>query len=829
MSWKRAAIALILAALAAPPLRAQPRPPIAAAPTTTPTTAPSATLANGPTSAPTTSPAPVDAERLNALVALIEGPNSPQARQTGARELLRLEWPETTPRLVAVLAGSNAPARIAVARTLAEMPRRRDPAFVEPLVAMLADADAAVRRAAVGALAAYTHGDVIGRMRTLALDSRAALPARRAAIDVLAQMPQREALAALVDVLSDATSAVAAPALDALEQASGMEFNGDAASAITWWEADRQLPLAEWQAAQVQRVAAQNQRLAAQLQTAEARLTKALRDYYGKLPEAERPALLASFLADPLPVVRELALELVQIEQTNAKRLAPETAAVVRGLLADPATQVRAAAVRAVAGLRDPGDGARFVESLARESNGDVRIALINGLGYVGDAAAVDPLLGLLENADKPTLSELATALGRLAERGVLDEQRGAVVATALLKRFDASRVDQSTIRERILWALSRLDDPRCSAVFVRALDPAEAATVRQAAIRGIAAVGRLDALDALLPATSDADTLVRRSAIDALAQHATSDAHLQALWTRLAPASEPDEASRDGAWRGALRLLASRSSADVEAWALRLPEAPPLLRARQALELLQLAEKAASAEGRGPAELGRIDMQIAAQRAALGQTAEALAGYQRALATLVSAKSPQATECAASLVKTAAAADRYDDALHAVVAAHAAALDADALWRDLLAHVDALLASDAADAHDRAAAVIESLQARPPANLPAELAPRFEELAQRAHRQRDAVDAERTRGALEVLRRDAANAEARATIVALGRRAAPTLRAALRAVLAADAPDAAFERLLHDLLKTVLPEWPGFAPDTDHSAKLRALDAANT
>lgn len=823
MSSKRAVIALILAALAAPPLRAQPRPPMSPVPTTTPTTA---ALATGPTSAPTTSPAPVDAERLNALIALIEGPNSPQARQTGARELLRLEWPETPSRLVAVLAGSNGPARIAVARTLAEMPRRRDPAFIEPLVAMLADADAAVRRAAVGALAAYSQGDVIARMRMLALDSRAALPTRRAALDVLTQMPAREALAALVDVLSDTNSAVAAPALEALQQASGMEFNGDAASAITWWQADRQLPLAEWQAAQVQRVAAQNQRLAARLQTAEARLTKALRDYYGKLPEAERPALLASFLADPLPVVRELALELVQLEQTDAKRIAPETAAVVRGLLADPDPPVRAAAVRAVAGLRDPSDGARFVESLARESNGEVRVALINGLGYVGDAAAVDPLLGLLESADKPTFSEIATALGRLAERGALDAPHGSVVATALLMRFDASRVDQSTIRERMLWALSRFDDPRCSAVFVRALDPAEAATVRQAAIRGIAASGRLDALDALLPATSDADTLVRRSAIDALAQHATSDAHLQALWTRLAPAAEPDEASRDAAWRGALRVLANRSSADVQAWTARLPEAPPLLRARQALELLQLAEKAAAAEGRGPAELGRINMQIATQRAGLGQVAEALAGYQRALAMLVSAKSPLATECAASLVKTATANDRYDAALHAAVAEHAAVLDAGALWRDLLQHIEVLLASDAPDAPERVNAVIESLQALPPANLPAELAPHFEELAQRARRQRDA---ERTRAALEVLRRDAANADARAAIVALGRRAAPTLRAALRTVLAAESPDAEFERLLHDLLKSVLPDWPGFAPDTDHSAKLRALDAAST
>ena len=77
-----------------------------------------------PVALPATQPAlPSNEDRLNGLLALIEGQNSGEVRRTVARELLLQQWEATPGRLAGVLGSDNGPARIAVALTLAELPR----------------------------------------------------------------------------------------------------------------------------------------------------------------------------------------------------------------------------------------------------------------------------------------------------------------------------------------------------------------------------------------------------------------------------------------------------------------------------------------------------------------------------------------------------------------------------------------------------------------------------------------------------------------------------------------------------------------------------------
>ena len=82
------------------------------------------------------------------LLALIEGRNAPPARRTGARELLRLGWPEANARLITVLRNGDLVAKTAVAGALADLPHTIVPEFIAPLTAMLADADNDARAAA---------------------------------------------------------------------------------------------------------------------------------------------------------------------------------------------------------------------------------------------------------------------------------------------------------------------------------------------------------------------------------------------------------------------------------------------------------------------------------------------------------------------------------------------------------------------------------------------------------------------------------------------------------------------------------------------------------
>jgi hypothetical protein len=64
----------------------------------------------------------------------------------------------------------------------------------------------------------------------------------------------------------------------------------------------------------------------------------------------------------------------------------------------------------------------------------------------------------------------------------------------------------------------------------------------------------------------------------------------------------------------------------------------------------------------------------------------------------------------------------------------------------------------------------------------------------------------------------------ARGVLLKLGLRAAPALRAALEAELAAEASDPAFERELLELLKALVPEWPGYDFSAGRTEKLAAL-----
>ncbi len=140
---------------------------------------------------PADSSAPSNQERLENLLNLIQGQATPEVRQTIARELLLQDWPETPPRLAALLAGPNTPAKIAVAGALADLPQCLSPVYVDALMGMLADAEPGVRQAAAGALAAYANDGVAARLRALAFDASQPRPARLAALSALGMMSWR--------------------------------------------------------------------------------------------------------------------------------------------------------------------------------------------------------------------------------------------------------------------------------------------------------------------------------------------------------------------------------------------------------------------------------------------------------------------------------------------------------------------------------------------------------------------------------------------------------------------------------------------------------------
>lgn len=684
-------------------------------------------------SAPASAPTPTPQERLNDLVALIEGPTAPEVRRAVTRELLLQRWPQTPPRLAAVLAGSNMTARIAIATALTELPQFLEPVYIDSLMAMLGDGEADVRAAAASALAAYRDGGVVDRLRQKVRDRDQPQLARLGAIAALGRMTRREAIEGLSEALSDPDAAIAAAALAAFEQATAIDFGGDPAAARRWWDETGGVPLETWQSLQIERLAQRARDLQARLEATEARLNKGLEAGFLRATDAERIALLTTYLADSMPTIRLLGLRLVQLHLAEGKAvdtLPTELALRIRELTKSTDPRERAAAVRAVAALRDPADAAPFLAMLANTQNRAVRLALINGLGYVGDGAATRALLDVLAAADDEVATEVVAALGRLAERNAIDPAtRPAVVAT-LRKVFERATPARVALRERVLWAMGNVPDPSFGAAFAAALGAAEAVAVRQAAARGIAALNDPQLAEALAAATSDPDPGVRKTAVETLARLGSTERDLQALWARVSSPPETDEAIRQAAWRGVLALVPRRSPVELESWLARVTS-DTLPQRQRVIELLQRVVKSLQeVEPVDRARVGTVRARLAAEYALSDQFPDAVSEYLAALTDLRAAGSAAERRVALELLRAALRGGRYDEAIAAALAAGNPGPDGTALWEVAAAEIEVILAPESAG---RAVQLLDALTAYPPGEWPPAVRESLRQLRARA------------------------------------------------------------------------------------------------
>ena len=292
----------------------------------------------------------------------------------------------------------------------------------------------------------------------------------------------------------------------------------------------------------------------------------------GALGGESAAAPLAGVLMDPDPDLRADAMAAL------ARCARPEDAPTIRRSLAgDPVAEVKVAAVRAVARLKDR-SSVGLLRALARsrceaevaweELDGgwddwlDVQVAAIEALGAIGADEAVDDLIEIREDEEGQDLDHVVfAALARLPARGV-PALRG------FLEHRDAR------VRERALAALSTVGRD--------ALAPLREALVRDPSpdVRRLA-IDCFDESDETLAAlaSNDPDAAVRCAAL-ARAAPARPDVWRSAL-------RDPDEAVRAVALeaRGSEPALEARGSepagsdepdlvANVEAW-LRTAAAP--------------------------------------------------------------------------------------------------------------------------------------------------------------------------------------------------------------------------------------------------------------
>lgn len=793
----------------------------------------------------------IDNQRMADLASIVEGQNTLQARRTAARELLRQAWPDTPARLAAILSGSNRPARIAVSQALTDSREFLDDRYIEPLVLMLADAEPELRQAAAAALATYASSAVVQRLERLLSEAETSQLCKLAAIDALGNMTQPAALGVLLALTSDSASPLCRPALAALERATAQDFSNDPQKALDWWRGAQEKNPSDWQQLQIERLVRQANGLSLRARELESRLLAAVREGYLRLPDADRTTHLIGMLADPIDVVRILGLDLVQGQLTEGKTPQPELVTRCRGLMSAAEPRVRAAAIRTISALRDKADADTFRKMLADETAAEVRAALVGGLGYCGGPESTQTLIPLISGEDPLLAEEGVASIGRLAERGELDGADREAAIGAILSRPTFATPKNPASRERELRSLSKLGDARVAPRLFAAIDAKEPSPVRVAAIRGLAALAlatngnaayptstspatnvaattstpvslRHGVADALVTLLSDGDIQVRRAAIEGLSILADADSHLQAIWARLSPSIEPDEALRTQAWKAVMGYLGGRPIREIQIVAERKVDNEPLSPLRR-LDLEQLLEKALLGDPKQRAALGLSRARIAALRAELNQVTESIVAYQVALESLGAVRAAELSKVATEFLRFALLNDRYDQQVASELKPERIELDIGEQWK---------VTCDAADfrlKRDGPAPVIAMLSAfrtSPPAPLAEEIQRQLDARLTALKRLQEGADSDPVQKALALLRAEPGSQAARDVIVGMGPRVLPGLRRELMAEITSPTNNPQFEAALCELAKALQPGWLGIPANASVADKIKAAEA---
>lgn len=781
-----------------------------------------------PTTAGVTQPARLSAEdqqRFKDFVDLLREQNTPNARRTGARELLNRGWPQAIEVLVEVLGNEkDSQAQMAVIDVIAgsAKPNAR---FMQPLVKLLGSKNEKIRDAAADALARYDEGSVVdglGRLARGVGDPAPDAAMRVAAIRALSQLSDRvEAMKVLMALLEDPNPDVRVKAAQAIGDAAGTDFGNDLGAIYKWWEVDRERSdLGRSRDRYLVKIR-QNRSLRKDLEGVQAVLVSTLRKLYLRMPDAQKTDTLLEYLEDSMADVRLLGLELVNALLTDRKPVPELVLKRVRLMVGDPIPRVRREVALTLRDFHDAADAKLILAQYRLETDGTVRAAMLNALGRLGAPEAIEGIIQALSSDDKQVAAEAALALAVLREEGHVSADKIAPAIKPLKASYAKLKPDDRQFREQFLEAMARIADPQFAAIFRDGLNIGNDAAVRQAAARGIAALGKSENARLLIDHLADADPGVRRSVVDALARIATAE-HIEALSSRLDAKNESDATVRVKAWEGVRQILRGLSVDERRRWVTtRLDTKADKATAERYVELMTEIEKELAAATPQPPDLPEVREQLADGLSDAGQFAEAARTYKLAFDAMSKTKNGRAWEVGLKLFSAQLQADRYDEAmiLAGDLREAASARQLDRLAGVLSRHLSTLLK---AGEPDKAFDVLERVGDRYGDAWNKKLG----ELRKQAELLRREKDVATVRRCLAQLRGDADEVErAQQQLRSLGPRAVVPLVEELRAVLTATETDPIRERHILEQLRALVPRWQGYPVRADQASKLRALD----
>lgn len=503
-----------------------------------------------PLTQPTTT-ASVEPSELHELAKLITGNNTPEARELGARRLLRARSDEAIRLLADILASSgDLAARQAVCRA---MTNGDSPAtsLIDPLLQLLGEHPDTLDAEIVSALRALDRNIVLKKLQTMARADELLIERRKAAVSAIGRLGEDfSVVAALADLLEDDDPRVRGAAMVAMQSVAGAPFQ-DVQAARDWWAARKDMSAEEWLLEINQRRSIENQRLRGERDLLASRLLTFARELYQRTPVADQPDQLLEFLRDDHVSLRHLGLDLVNAQITDGREIRADIRTYLVDMTLDADADVRRRVATIVGDLRLSGAVARLRDSILVEPDARVRAAQVAALGRLNELSAVPALLGRLDDSSNAVVGEAAMALGILARPGSdADADSVRRIAEALLAKFETlPDANDTTLRERFIEAMGRIGAAQFRSILKREMTQGASIGVCRAAVLAMAVYGDAAAAEDVRPLVEQPHPEIRLAAIQVLSRCGRGPADLAALGPRLDSRREDDPSVRRKAW----------------------------------------------------------------------------------------------------------------------------------------------------------------------------------------------------------------------------------------------------------------------------------------
>lgn len=354
--------------------------------------------------------------------------------------------------------------------------------FFPVLVDLSLDANPEIAFRARLILVRVPSAELVSAYRSIAGDQSESMGRRVTSIRLLADLPEAEAIEALIDLAGEETLLrVRTEALRRLRDLLRFEIDGELTleAVQAWWDEQRETDRQSGHQDSRRWLLAHDRQGSIDLEVAENRLIQMARRVYRLLEGEDRAHQLVSYLTDLDPALKQLGIDLVVARLEERETVSAPMRSALRRLMVSDQPELRERSVAVLLGLDDDAAADQVAERLVAGGEADplVQTAMIRMLARKPRAEAAGVLTRWLGTDDYGTAS--AEALVALASEGALSDDARQQVRARLLERFSEPRPELSEEKQLLLRVVTAEDE-----AVVLSLLHDEVDTVRKQAVR---------------------------------------------------------------------------------------------------------------------------------------------------------------------------------------------------------------------------------------------------------------------------------------------------------------------------------------------------------